>query len=1259
MKRFILLFLFPVFIIYPQSYSSLTLSEVMFNPESGENEFIEIFNTSAADSIDLNNFKIQYASSNDDLILDLAANTILPPLSFAVILEGDYVLQNGVYNRLIPAGAIVLKISDNSFGSSGMANTSDRQILLLGPANDTIDAYTYSADNNKGYSDEKILLTKDNSSFNWGNSKSHNGTPGFINSITPPGYDLAVSRINISPLIPKTGDVVSIQVIIKNTGAKTANNFSAEIYNDANKDSVVSAQEIIAQNTFTELKPEDSVTITAALNIVQPGKYFIIAKINYSPDENDSDNTLYFNFEVNPPAATFNDIVINEIMYGPLQDEPEWIELLNQTDKTIDIKGWRIFDKSSSALITKENILIQPDSFLIISRDLIINEYYSLDAPVVVINMPSLNNTGDAVVIKDSVNYIIDSLSFLPAWGGSGGKSLERINSKTGSNLSSNWGTSVSRFKATPGKINSLTPKEYNLKISMFKSLTKFGIIGDEIKFLIQVTNNGTNDAGNFSVKLYRDVNSDSIAQANELLTTFPGSFLRSKDSAQFNYGTNDFTEGTNRFIAVIDFPPDKDTTDNAGFLSLDCVKINEERTDLVINEFMYAPENAEPEWIEIYNRSGKIINLNGYMIADEKDSVRIFNKNLNLNPGGYLIVSADSTISNFYKINSAVVFSRFPSLNNSGDKIILIDSLSRTIDSLDFFSAWGGSKGRSLERISSSGNSTDSLNWRSSISKNKATPGYINSVSLKDYDIALTGLSFSPSFPFFKSNAAVYANVKNNGGKSAVFSIKFFEDSDNDSIPDIQIKELSNQILQQFDSASLDLQYTVENISSARNFYAELILPEDQDTSNNYFYKSIIPGYYPGTVLINEIMYNPANGEPEWIELFNNSGDSISINNWSMTDVVTTPVQSMVKTGFKIPPNGYIVITKDSTITSYHRIIPSSIIKTTLPVLNNDYDGVVLKDERGITIDSVLYNKEIGGENGKSLERKSININSTLAGNWASSSDIELSTPGRINSITGKRFDLAAGKLSFNPRFPVVGENVYLQLEIKNYGSSIAESFSVEFYIDSDSNGTADKLIDTKSNLNLISGDSLAAISGVPVDALNSKILAAAMVIFNDDENPYNNYSESFLETGYPAGSVKINEVMYSPLNGMPEWIELVNTSNEKINLMNWSVSDLMPEPVKNFITNTVLIIEPGEFFIITKDTSFYKEYPEVNSKIKSVNFGSLGNTEDGIIIYDFRDAIIDSLSYKSTWGGKNGFSLERFLFQVQQTTAATGRLP
>ncbi len=150
----------------------------MFFPTSGPNEFIELYNFSETESIDLNGYQIKYSTSSPDIIIETGEGTVLPPKSFAVIFEGDYPFGSGIYNGLIPPEALLLKIDNNSFGSSGMSNTSDRPVWLLSPADDTLQAFFYSADNSASFSDEKIEMTGNNSQSNWENSLNSNGTPG-------------------------------------------------------------------------------------------------------------------------------------------------------------------------------------------------------------------------------------------------------------------------------------------------------------------------------------------------------------------------------------------------------------------------------------------------------------------------------------------------------------------------------------------------------------------------------------------------------------------------------------------------------------------------------------------------------------------------------------------------------------------------------------------------------------------------------------------------------------------------------------------------------------------------------------------------------------------------------------------------------------------------------------------------------------------------------------------------------------------------
>ena len=1228
---------------FAQTGSSLILNEIMFYPSSGNNEFIEIYNTSTTESIDLDGFKIKYSSSSPDMITDAGEGTILNPQSYAVLFEADYDFVSGIYNSLIPAEALIIKITDNYFGSTGMANTADRPVWLLSAMDDTLDVYTYSADNTQTHSDEKIHFNSDSSQVNWSNSIPVNGTPGFRNSVTLLSLDLGVSSINISPEIPIEGDNISIETVIKNLGVNTADSYTISIFNDTNLDSIPQGAEQIYSGDYFNLLPADSVSAGTVIPSASSGLYNIIVRIYFTPDEDTSNNSANKNFNVYPPGTGYNDVVINEIMYAPSPGEPEWVEVYNRSSENINLEGWTFSDNSTTKIITDQNTILPAGSFIVLTKDSSILNYYSVPSDIIEFSLPALNNTGDAVVIKDSPGITIDSVFYLPDWGGStGGRSLERISADDPGTFQSNWMTSESIYKATPGAINSATPKENDLKISSFKPARDYGIIGESVQLEIRVKNAGFNISPPFSISLFRDVNQDSIPQTSELLSTINSAPIAVGDSTVHYISVNDFDEGSNYFIVKLIAVPDDDTANNTAFTDFEGIRVNEVRNDLIVNEFMYDPVNPQPEWLEVFNRSNKSINLKYYRIADSGDTITVNSDDLFINPGQYAVIAEDSTISDFFNITCPLIVKSFSTLNNSGDKIILIDSLDRVIDSLEYSPDWGGMDGKSLERINSESPSADKENWSTSISRYNGTPGYLNSVTRKKFDISLSDIISSPLYPSAGDDVSLKIKVKNPGLNTAGYSINLYEDTNLDSLPDLLLKTISNLSLQAGDSSLVESGYMINNILKLHSYYAEAVFNPDMDTSNNYTIKNIFPGYPSSTIVINEIMYSPSGGEPEWVELYNTSGDSIQLKNWTVNDVITTPSYAEIKSDFVIPPKNYIVISRDSSILDYHRLIPSRIIILNLPVLNNDAEGFVLKDPRGQPMDSVYFRNDWGGRNGHSLERIESAVSSNLSSNWSSSEDIEFSTPGRINSITPKNRDIRITKISSEPEFPVEGDEVFISSMIKNKGSESASGINIEFYFDSDSDNVVDKFLSSQSGLSISPDDSLYIVSSNAVNSLTSGLLTAVKVISPDDEDTLNNYAERFIQSGFANRSVLINEIMYDPAEGEPEWFEIVNNSSESVNLKDWSAGDLLTTPTRDFITGRDFYLQPDQFAVVARDTSFYSHHPGV-SDVFIANFGTLGNSEDGIILYDFREAVIDSVHYKSEWGGKNGRSLER----------------
>jgi hypothetical protein len=594
----------------------------MFDAPSGNNEFIELYNRSETQTINLYRFHIKYYTSNPDTIISAGYGTLLPPKSYAVIFEGDYDLSSGIYKNITPSSALKLKISNNAFGSNGMSNTSSRPIWLLNALDDTIDYYTYSANNISGYSDEKISMNKDVSSANWGNSIRYYGTPGSINSLTEKQSDLSIEGISFIPKFPMAGNDVSISALIKNNGILSANNFTVEF----NSKTDSTGWKLLSVSSGLNLSPGDSLNILSTSTIYDiQGKFIISAKINYSSDQDTVNN--YFEKEIEPGASEHS-IIINEIMYDPEAGEPEWIELKNISSEKINLKNWSISDlltTPTKSMITDQDFILFPNDLLIAARDTIFCLFHpELSSRTKIVKYGILGNTEDGIIVSDYRDEIIDSVVYNSSWGHKKGYSLERISQYKYSNDSTNWTLSLSSEKSTPGKENSI----------------------------------------------------------------------------------KDIPNGT--------------------------------RNDMVINEIMYNPAVGNNEFIELLNLKKDVLNIGGWSIEDQhKNRYKISDSNFVIPSNAYFLLAADSSVIKDYGLfgfNNKTVLNVTSLGLTTNELVLLRDLRGNVIDSVYYADDWNNknfniTKGRSLERINPYLGSNDRYNWNTCVDSKGATPGARNSL--------------------------------------------------------------------------------------------------------------------------------------------------------------------------------------------------------------------------------------------------------------------------------------------------------------------------------------------------------------------------------------------------------------------------------------------------------------------------------------------------------------------------------------------------
>lgn len=203
-----------------------------------------------------------------------------------------------------------------------------------------------------------------------------------------------------------------------------------------------------------------------------------------------------------------------------------------------------------------------------------------------------------------------------------------------------------------------------------------------------------------------------------------------------------------------------------------------------------------------------------------------------------------------------------------------------------------------------------------------------------------------------------------------------------------------------------------------------------------------------PGSVIINELMYNPGTGNQldEYLELYNTTGSPIDISGWSFSDgvVLTFPASTV------IPANGYMVVSPDiaQTLTTYS--VASSFMYT--GNLSNGGESVTLLDETLLEIDTVTYDDvspwpSSPDGSGHSLELKDSVLDNSVATNWSASLSTG-GTPLALSSIFGLNLPVVS---SVNdPNDIVAAQDVDITASIGGVGVSAVElKYKINFDAD------------------------------------------------------------------------------------------------------------------------------------------------------------------------------------------------------------------
>jgi hypothetical protein len=472
------------------------------------------------------------------------------------------------------------------------------------------------------------------------------------------------------------------------------------------------------------------------------------------------------------------DILITEILADPTPSvglpQSEFIEITNVSTVPFNLHDWRISDGNSTSVINA-NYILPPDSMIIICSNVAVSLYSSLAKVIGVSGFPSLDNDADVVYVRSAEGFIIHTVSYTKDWyrnnlKTNGGWSLEMIDSKNPCGGMSNWMASTQSIGGTPGRKNSVQNNNaddiapFLLRTYSVDSTTIVAVFDEPIDSLT---------ASNPS-RYMLDQRIGQATHANPISPLFREIILK------FPLG---FSEKTVYHLVVSGI---KDCVGNES--SLRKVKCGAtqlpDTSDIIINEILFNPKSDGFDFIELHNKSNKIIDLQELYVSNRNSTGSLINIHRISNtpylffPGDFFVLTEDSKWlnQNFIVRNPDNILQllSLPTLPDDRGRILIASLQGTIIDELEYDEKWhfaliDNSEGISLERIDYNVPTQNKNNWTSAASTaGFGTPGYQNSQFRIDPkmqgSIAVDPVIFSPDNDGFNDLATIFYKMAGPG---------------------------------------------------------------------------------------------------------------------------------------------------------------------------------------------------------------------------------------------------------------------------------------------------------------------------------------------------------------------------------------------------------------------------------------------------------------------------------------------------------------
>lgn len=494
-----------------------------------------------------------------------------------------------------------------------------------------------------------------------------------------------------------------------------------------------------------------------------------------SPEVTCSDNV--------PEISPFS-VIITEIMADPLPGvslpECEFVEIYNRNPFPVALEGWVINTGNRTGILP--DVCLDAKSYAVLCSEDDTTALVRYGQVIAVEGMPPVINHEGGITLRDETGKIIHHIAYRESYYSDvrkkeGGWSLEIYDTENPCGEKDNWHESIDISGGTPCRENSVTKSNPDLN---GPSLTH------------------ASPSGFNSVRLHFSEKTDSSSVIH------PDSYFM---TGGMMYPERVISEGPAFRTVVLQFSEsfragvyykiilNSHVSDCAGNLSgknetIDfALPENADSADIVFSEVLFNASEKRPEFIELFNRSEKVIDISSLTIRSLDPENLTPKKTLSLKeypyllfPGKYAVITKNAALLlNSEKSPALKNIIEVPSMFSLSDNkgILELSSITDIVDKITYTTymfdyLMTDEDGVSLERTDPDSGSNDPQNWYpASGVTGYASPGMEN--SQRASEDGLSGMEvinevFSPDGITCDSNAEIIITCKRPGSKVSLY---------------------------------------------------------------------------------------------------------------------------------------------------------------------------------------------------------------------------------------------------------------------------------------------------------------------------------------------------------------------------------------------------------------------------------------------------------------------------------------------------------